>query len=151
VAAIMDAKYFITNGPIIEHKANGAWPTLRMTPPNGEFMQELTLKAAPWVKPDSVEVDRSGQFMRRFQMEPTANVIRFPYNEDTKAPYLFRFHNTDLKTNKEMYNDGFMTIKVTGRSLAPVVTNLPWGSYTVFAMTPPVLVDANADGKFEIK
>ena len=146
--AFRQGRYFFTNGPIIEQSIGGKWPTSPMSPPGGKFAHTLRISAAPWVPVNRFACNRypsgapfSGQF------KPSTGIVRFDSATNTDGPWNWELYYLDPKTKELVYTDTFMYVQVEGLRLNPVVTMKGEESCDVLAVTPPLFLDANGDGK----
>lgn len=149
--ALRDGRYFITNGPIVEQSIGGKWPSRFLAPPNAKFVHELKISAAPWVKVSGYSVKKLGEgSLFLGQMRPKETIVRF-WTKDQDQPWEWQLYNLDPETKELKYRDAAMHVQVDGLRLSPVVTGKAEEGYQVFAITPPVLMDATGDGKVELR
>ena len=139
--ALRGGKYFITTGPIIEHKIDGKWPDTLVSPAHGEFKQSMSVLAAPWAQVNFVAFE--GLPLYRFSLRPDKKneeypeYVRFPYDKESAKP-VFR----------KIEKDSIVHVEVRGESIEQVVTEHMGQPLKGFAFTPPVLLDADGDGEY---
>jgi hypothetical protein len=148
VAALREGRFFITSGPILEQTINGKWPVTRLAPPQGKYEHRLRILGAPWVTLRDVGFTRQGRLaLPRFFLaadnRDTASQspnILFPYDDDSAQPVVRDLEGHDVFTNIEVQADA-----------VPILTLEPSAPVRGFAYTPPVLLDADGDGKYEFQ
>ena len=98
----------------------------------GKAKAEITVKAAPWISVDRVTLYVNGREAKRWTV-PAGT-----------AP--MRFHETlDLTTP----SDGYVVVRVDGdKSMTPVVGDGKTFTAYPFALTNPVFLDVDGDGKY---
>jgi hypothetical protein len=98
----------------------------------GKATAEITVQAAPWVSVDRVSAILNGQQIKQWTVPASTNVVRF--------------HETFPFTTPK---DGYFLIRVDGdKSLAPVVGDRKTFTAYPFALTNPVFLDADGDGRY---
>lgn len=135
---IDNGKLSLTGIQISKQNINEYWPNSRTELPNGEFVLLIKVSAAPWVKTTNIYSRDAGNPERQAMIKSTTDLVRFPFDDDSRIPFFWLLHAP--KDGKEVYRDTYITNDVLGDSLAPVVTRAPHGKYSVFAVTPPVMM-----------
>ena len=152
--AMEKGKVQITNMEIKGQNAQSLWPQTRMSLKAGEFVHMVKVTGASWVPTTMIAIKENGSDARRqFASKPNTDLVRFPIDEGTRKPHFWAFHGiTNEGKSKGDDHDGFVTIEAGADSqpLSPVLTRAPHGDYDAFAITPPILMDGNNDGKFEL-
>ena len=92
-----------------------------------------------------------------FQLSPDLVIedqpayVRFPYDADTAKPVHKTLYRRAGDTTELTRFDTYLNVEVAGTALDAVVTGRRRQSPVGFAITPPVLLDGNGDGKFEFE
>ena len=122
-----------TTGPFVTLSVNGGTIGDLIPAKGGKAHAEVIVQAAPWVAVSRVTLYLNGEEVKRWTVAP-----------DTKPE---RFHETfDLTTNR----DGYVVVRVDGdQSLAPVVGDRKTFTAYPFALTNPVFLDVDGDGKYK--
>ena len=107
------------------------------------------MKAAPWVRVNGVNVLRNNRSRERHQLMGGENILRYPHDEETAKTRVWNLWRNHRKTGEKLYEDIFWQVEVSGYGLHPVVSQKRAKPTAVFAVTPPVLFDANGDGKYK--
>ncbi|WP_231511152.1 CehA/McbA family metallohydrolase [Chondromyces apiculatus] len=121
-----------TTAPFVRLSVGGASLGDLAQAPGGRIHGEISVQAAPWVSVSRVVLYLDGVEVRRFRVSPSGDVERF------QASF-------DLSTER----DAFLVARVEGdEPLAPVVGGATRFKVWPFALTNPVLIDANGDRRF---
>jgi hypothetical protein len=128
---------FFTTGPIVEFHV-GTTDIGDIAPaPGGKATAEITVRAAPWISVSRVIVYVAGKEVKRWDIaEPAAG------KEEIQ-----RFHSMlDL----DVPHDTYAIVRVEGDgSLSPVVGGGKDINVHPFALTNPIFLDANGNGKYD--
>jgi len=131
---------FVTNGPLIDFKVNAASvPGDILTAKDGKVNLFIKVSSAPWVAVDEVRLIVNGE--RR---------IIFPVKAD-KALEKFRLQDLGISLDR----DATLIVEVLGKkTLYPVVQRqtadgLPTNAALPYALTNPIFVDVDGNGKFD--
>jgi hypothetical protein len=131
-AAVKAGKSYLTTGPIVDASIDGKTLGETVTVKGGHVELALRVRAAPWISTTTISVIGPGGAVLATRPCPTSpNVVRF----DAKIPV-------------ELPRDGYLIVRVDGdQPMAPNVGDL--GGFTVypFALTNPIWVDVDGDGK----
>jgi len=139
--SLRKGRVVLSNGPFIDFKVQGQGPGAMVRPVDGYVEVEMEVWAANWVNTFTYELDQDGLFLTT-NINPGGGVtepLRFPMEGQKKVRRI------------EIKNDSVLNGAVTGaRTLAPIVTPFARGEegqVLPFAITGPVFVDADGDGK----
>jgi hypothetical protein len=123
---------FFTTGPFVTLLVNNGTIGDLVPARGGKAHAEVTVQAAPWVSVERVTLYLNGQEAKRWTV-PAGT-----------APQ--RFHETlDLTTPA----DGYVVVRVDGeKPLAPVVGDRKTFTAYPFALTNPVFLDVDGDGRY---
>jgi hypothetical protein len=128
---------YFTTGPIVEFHV-GTTDIGDIAPaPGGKATAEITVRAAPWISVSRVIVYVAGKEVKRWDIaEPAAG------KEEIQ-----RFHSMlDL----DVPHDTYAIVRVEGDgSLSPVVGGGKDINVHPFALTNPIFLDANGNGKYD--
>ena len=124
---------FFTTGPFVEFTV-GKTDIGDLAPaPGGKATATIVVRAAPWVSVSRVIVYVAGREATRWDVPPSQATERFRKNYDLQVS-----------------NDTYMVVRVEGdASLAPVVGGGADHNVTPFALTNPIFLDANTNGKYD--
>jgi hypothetical protein len=124
---------FFTTGPFVSFKVGDTDIGDLASAPGGKATVDITVRAAPWVSVSRVILYVAGHELTRW------NVARSEQVE--------RFHQTyDLSVG----GDTYAVVRVEGdTSLSPVVGGGSGVSVTPFALTNPIFLDTNGNGKYD--
>jgi hypothetical protein len=124
---------FFTTGPFVSLVVNGGTIGDLAPAPGGKARAEITVQAAPWVSVERVMLYFDGREIKRWNVTTdSSTVVRFHETYDLVAPA-----------------DGFVVVRVDGeKSLAPVVGDRKTFTAYPFALTNPVFLDVDGDGKY---
>jgi hypothetical protein len=133
--AIKGHHSFFTTGPIVTLTVNGGILGNLVPARGGKARAEITVKAAPWISVERVTLYLNGR-----------EVKRWPVTAPADARPVERFHETvDLQTP----GDGYVVVRVDGdKPLTPVVGDGKTFTAYPFALTNPVFLDVDGDGKY---
>lgn len=138
--ALKKGKSFVSNGPIVDFKVNAAYaPGDTLKAKAGKVDISLRVTSAPWVSVDEVRLIVNGE--RR---------IIFPIKPAEKSAVKFR---QQFSFNLE--KDATLVVEVLGKkTLYPVVERLtadglPVNASLPYALTNPVFVDVDGNGRFD--
>ena len=98
----------------------------------GKVHAEVTVQAAPWVSVEKVTMYLNGQEAKRWAVPAGTAAVRFHETADLTAP-----------------SDGWVVVRVDGeKSLEPVVGDRKTFTAYPFALTNPVFLDVDGDGRY---
>jgi len=124
---------YFTTGPIVELRVGEAGIGDLAPAPGGRATATIAVRAAPWVSVSRVIVYVGGKEMKRWTVPDGDAVARFRQTFDVAAPH-----------------DTYVVVRVEGdHPLSPVVGGGKEVSVTPFALTNPIFLDANANGKYD--
>jgi len=123
---------YFTTGPIVAFSVGGVGIGDLAPAPSGKATADITVRAAPWISVSRVILYVAGKEVKRWEVAASDRVDRF--------------HQTyDL----EVAGDTYAIVRVEGDgSLAPVVGGKDVTVHP-FALTNPILLDANGNGKYD--
>jgi hypothetical protein len=131
-AAVRGHHAFFTTGPFVTLEVGGGAMGDLVPARGGTARAEITVQAAPWVGVDRVTLYVNGQEAKRWEVAPATTAVRFHETFDVTTP-----------------RDGYVVVRVDGaRSLAPVVGDRRTFTAYPFALTNPVFLDVDGDGKY---
>lgn len=139
--SIRAGRVVLTNGPFIDFKVQGKGPGSLVTAVNGYVDVEMTVWAANWVNTYTYELDQNGAFLTT-NINPAGNVtapLRYPGKDDRKV--------RKIRCKTDCILNG---VAIGGKPLSPIVTPFAPGEQGLvypYAITGPVYVDADGDGK----
>lgn len=139
--ALRKGRSFVTNGPFIDFKVNAASvPGDTLTAKDGKVDLFVKVTGAPWISVDEVRLIVNGE-----------RKIIFPVKAAEKALEKFRIQGLTISLDR----DAALIIEVLGkRTLYPVVQRqtaegLPQNAALPYALTNPIFVDVDGNGKFD--
>jgi hypothetical protein len=131
-AAIRFHHTFFTTGPFVTLQVAGRTIGDLVPARGGKAHAEITVQAAPWVSVDRVTLYVNGNEAKRWAVAPSGAPVRFHETFEVTTP-----------------RDGYVVVRVDGeKSLAPVVGDRKTFSAYPFALTNPVFLDVDGDGKY---
>jgi hypothetical protein len=140
VESLKTGRSFVTNGPIVELTVNDRYlPGDTLSAVEGEVEIEIEVSAAPWISVDEVRVIVNRRITHVLPVEA--------------APGAIQRLQQDLRL--ELADDAFIVIEVRGQGgLYPVVqatseSGLQADAVTSYALTNPVFVDVDGNGRFD--
>jgi hypothetical protein len=133
--AIKGHHAFFTTGPIVNLTVNGGTIGNLVPARGGKAQAEITVRAAPWISVERVTLYLNGREAKRW-----------PVTTGPGPRPVERFHETfDLQTPA----DGYVVVRVDGdKPLTPVVGDGKTFTAYPFALTNPVFLDVDGDGKY---
>jgi hypothetical protein len=134
--AIKGHHAFFTTGPIVDLTVNGGIIGNLVPARGGKALAEITVRAAPWISVERVTLYLNGR-----------EVKRWPVTSPPGARPVERLHQTfELQTPA----DGYVVVRVDGdKPLTPVVGDRKTFTAYPFALTNPVFLDADGDGRYK--
>jgi hypothetical protein len=124
---------FFTTGPFVDFQVGTTGIGDLAPAPGGKAKADITVRAAPWVSVSRVILFVAGKEVKRWNVLKSDVVDRFRETYDLDVP-----------------NDTYVVVRVEGDTpLSPVVGGGTGVSVTPFAMTNPIFLDANANGKYD--
>lgn len=131
-AAVRGHHTFFTTGPFVTLEVAGGSIGDLVPARGGTARAEITVQAAPWVAVDHVILYLNGREAKRWAVEPSTNSVRFHETFDVTTP-----------------RDGYLVVRVDGaKSLSPVVGDRKTFTAYPFALTNPIFLDVDGDGKY---
>jgi hypothetical protein len=123
---------FFTTGPFVSLLVNGGTIGDLVPARGGKAHAEVTVQAASWVSVSRVTLYLNGQEAKRWTVAPGAGPVRFKDSFDLTTP-----------------RDGYVVVRVDGeKSMTPVVGDGKTFTAYPFALTNPVFLDVDGDGKY---
>jgi hypothetical protein len=130
--AIKGHHAFFTTGPFVTLLVNNGTIGDLVPARGGKVHAEVTVQAAPWVSVDRVTLYLNGQEAKRWTVPAGTAPQRFHEAIDLTAP-----------------SDGYVVVRVDGeKPLAPVVGDRKTFTAYPFALTNPVFLDVDGDGRY---
>ncbi len=124
---------FFTTGPFVGFAVGKTGIGDLAPAPGGKATVQITVKAAPWVSVSRVILYVAGQEVKRWDVPASSEVVRF-----------------DQKYELAVATDTYAVVRVEGDgSLAPVVGGGSGVNVHPFALTNPIFLDANTNGKYD--
>jgi hypothetical protein len=132
-AAIKAHHAFFTTGPIVAFTVGGVGIGDLAPAPGGKAKADIAVRAAPWVSVSRVILYVAGKEVKRWDVAPGTQVARFHETYDLAVPH-----------------DTYAVVRVEGdTSLAPVVGGGKGVSVHPFALTNPIFLDTEGNGKYD--
>jgi hypothetical protein len=138
VAALKKGRAFVSNGPVVSAKANGKATFGDMVKAsNGRVDLDITVTGAPWLDVSEVRLVVNGE-------------RRPPLPAKGADGRTVKFRD---RARVDMAGDGWIAVEVLGsRTLFPLIQQRsgdggPEDSARPYALTNPILVDADGDGR----
>jgi hypothetical protein len=133
--AIKGHHAFFTTGPIVNLTVNGGIVGNLVPARGGKALADISVKAAPWISVERVTLYVNGKEAHRWAVAPAAG-----------ERLVDRFHETfEVQTPA----DGYVVVRVDGdKPLTPVVGDGKTFTAYPFALTNPVFLDVDGDGKY---
>jgi hypothetical protein len=123
---------FFTTGPFVTLVVNNGTIGDLVPARGGKVHADVTVQAAPWVSVDRVTLYLNGQEAKRWTVSAGTAAARFHETVDLTTP-----------------SDGYVVVRVDGeKPLAPVVGDRKTFTAYPFALTNPVFVDVDGDGRY---
>ena len=124
---------FFTTAPFVDVRVGGAGPGDLAPAPGGRARVEITIQAAQWESVSSERVYLNGVEDQRASVPPSKEAVRF--------------HGSfDLATRQ----DGWVVVRVDGdQVLAPIVGDQKHFDVRPLAVTNPVLLDVDGNGRYD--
>ncbi|MCC6554927.1 MAG: CehA/McbA family metallohydrolase [Polyangiaceae bacterium] len=130
--AVKGMRSFFTTAPFVQLSVGSASLGDVAPAPGGKVRGEIAVQAAPWVSVTTVILYLDGVEARRWSVLEGTEPARFRGDFDLSIE-----------------RDGFLVARVEGdRPLAPVIGNDQGFRVRPFALTNPVLLDVDGDGKY---
>ncbi len=140
VESLKSGRSFITNGPIVELTVNESYlPGDTLSAIDGEVEIHFEVRAAPWILVEEARVYVNREIVRVLPVEAGADPVR----------------RLVADVRLELEDDAFIVVEVMGAgSLYPVVQERSWtglqaDAVTPYALTNPVFVDVDGNGRFD--
>ncbi|HXT98240.1 MAG TPA: CehA/McbA family metallohydrolase [Polyangia bacterium] len=123
---------FLTTGPFVSLLVNGGAIGDLVPARGGKVHAEVTVQAAPWVSVSRVTLYLNGQEAKRWAVPAGGAPVRFKESLDLTTP-----------------RDGYVVVRVDGEQpMTPVVGDGKTFTAYPFALTNPVFLDVDGDGKY---
>jgi hypothetical protein len=130
--ALKQHRSFFTTAPFLEIAVGSAGMGELAPAPGGEARVTVTVQAAPWVDVSSVALYVDGVPARRWSVQPGTAALRLREELVIALP-----------------RDGFVVARADGaRPLAPVVGDAEHFVVRPFALTNPIFLDVDGDGRY---
>jgi hypothetical protein len=143
VAASVKAHHsFFTTGPIVDVSVGGIGMGEIAPAPGGKATLEVRVRAAPWVSVSRVIIYVAGKVTKTFELPklPTSGPL-------AAIVPIERFHQ---KWPFQVANDTYVVVRIEGdQSLSPVVGGGKDVTVFPFAITNPIFVDVDGNGKYD--
>jgi hypothetical protein len=124
---------FFTTAPFVRLTVDKASLGDLATVTGGKARAEIEVQAAPWVSVSTVTLYLDGAEVKRWSVPPSVNAVRF---------------RGDLEL--DVKRDGWIVARVDGdKPLAPIVGDLKRFDVRPLALTNPVFLDADGNGKYD--
>ena len=140
VESLKSGRSFVTNGPIVELTVNESYlPGDTLSAIDGEVEIHFEVRAAPWILVEEARVYVNREIVRVLPVEAGADPVR----------------RLVADVRLELEDDAFIVVEVMGAgSLYPVVQEKSWtglqaDAVTPYALTNPVFVDVDGNGRFD--
>lgn len=134
-SALREGSAFLSSGPVVSVDAGGHSLGERVRPKDGKLSLALRVRAAAWISVSELRVYVNGEVALRRTLPASDKVLRFEETVDVPVP-----------------NDAFVVVRVDGdRPLPPVVGSPKASPLYPIAITNPIWVDANGDGRYAPK
>jgi hypothetical protein len=123
---------FFTTGPFVTLVVNGGVIGDLVPARGGKVHAEVTVQAAPWVSVERVTLYLDGKEEKRWAVKGGTDAQRFHESIDLTTPM-----------------DGWVVVRVDGdKPLTPVVGDRKTFTAYPFALTNPVFLDVDGDGRY---
>jgi hypothetical protein len=123
---------FFTTAPFVTLLANGGSIGDLVPARDGKVEVEVIVQAAPWVSVSRVTLYLNGKETKRWGVAPSVSPARFHEKMTLTTP-----------------GDGYVVVRVDGdKPLTPVVGDRKTFTAYPFALTNPVFLDVDGDGKY---
>jgi len=123
---------FFTTGPFVSVRANGGGIGDLVLARDGKARVEIAVQAAPWVAVDRVTLSLNGKEAKRWDVPAGTSALRFQDTLELTVPA-----------------DAFIVVRVDGaKSLSPIVGDGKTFTAYPFALTNPIFLDVDGDGRF---
>ena len=123
---------FFTTGPVLSLTSGSAKMGDTVKAVNGKVTVQIAVRAAPWVPVDHVTIYQFGRKLKTFDLPQPSGVLRFEQSIELAVEH-----------------DDFVVVTAEGDAPLPAVVG-DGDAFKVlpFAMTNPIYVDADGDGRF---
>jgi len=130
--ALKAHRAFFTTAPFVSLLVNNGTIGDLVPARGGKVHAEITVQAAPWVSVERVTLYLNGHETKRWAVAAGTDAVRFHETLDLTTP-----------------GDGYVVVRVDGeKSLAPVVGDRKTFTAYPFALTNPVFLDVDGDGRY---
>lgn len=131
--AVRAHRCFFTTGPFVSLVVNGGTMGDLVPARGGKVRADITVQAAPWVSVDHVQLIVGGKPAKRWDL-PAGGTAALRFHE---------VFELDVKA------DSYVLVRVDGdKSLTPVVGDRKTFTAYPFALTNPVFLDVDGDGRY---
>jgi len=131
--AVKAHRCFFTTGPFVTLLVNGGAMGDLVPARGGKARAEITVQAAPWVSVEHVQLIVNGKPEKRWDLPPGGTAA-------------MRFHEA---FDFEIQKDSYVLVRVDGeKPLTPVVGDRKTFTAYPFALTNPVFLDVDGDGRY---
>ena len=140
VGAVRRGRSFATNGPVVDLRVNGAaGPGEDCAAPGGRVDIRISVRSAPWIAVDEVRLVLNGERRLVFPVStPKEEVLKF-----------------SQEVGLALERDTFLCVEALGKETMFPVLQTPSrngsieGGTAPFAITNPVFVDVDGNGRFD--
>jgi hypothetical protein len=131
--ALRAHRSFFTTGPFVRLAAGGGGIGDLVRAPGGHVTAEITVEAAPWISVDRMILYVNGREVRRWRIPPAKGAVRLHERVEVTTP-----------------TDGYFLVRVDGDKLmAPVVGDTRTFGVRPLALTNPIFLDVDGNGKYD--
>ncbi|HEY4186087.1 MAG TPA: CehA/McbA family metallohydrolase [Polyangia bacterium] len=131
--AVKAHRSFFTTGPFVSLLVNGGAIGDLVPARGGKARAEVTVQAAPWVSVEHIQLIVNGKPLKRWDLAPGV----------TTAIRLHEAFDFEVKA------DSYVLVRVDGeKPLTPVVGDRKTFTAYPFALTNPVFLDVDGDGRY---
>jgi predicted metal-dependent phosphoesterase TrpH len=139
-SGLKKGRSFATNGPLVEFKVNTKYTSGdTFSLPGGKAEVWIRVQSAPWISVDEVRLVVNGE-----------RKVIFPVKAEKKATQKF-----EEQISLTLKKDSYLAVEVLGNeTLYPVLqqmsrSGLMTNAVIPYALTNPVFIDVNGNGKFD--
>jgi hypothetical protein len=131
--AVKDHHAFFTTAPFVRLTVGNASIGDVAPAPGGKATAAVEVQAAPWVSVSTVTLYVDGREVQRWKVPPSADVVRFRGQHPVEVP-----------------RDAWVVVRVDGdQPLAPIVGDKTHFDVRPLALTNPVFLDVDGNGKYD--
>lgn len=132
-AAVKQRHCFFTTGPFVEMSVGSTKIGDVAPAPDGKIRVEIKVQAAPWVSVSRVTLFVDGVIVERWDVHETDDAVRLREGHDIAVS-----------------RDAFVVARVDGdKPLSPVVGDMNTYRVLPFALTNPIFLDVDGNGRYD--